>query len=100
MLGLKLLRLAGIVEGLSWLVLLFIAMPLKYGFGQPLAVRIVGMAHGVLFCVFCALLLYVMNERDWGLRRAAALFGAALVPFGFLFVDRSLKTDLAEEPAA
>ena len=95
----RLLRLAGIVEGLSWLTLLFIAMPLKYAFDQPLAVRVVGMAHGVLFIAFCLLLLYVHQERDWGVGRSAKLFGAALLPFGFLFVERDLKADI-ERPTS
>ena len=49
---LKWLRKAGIAEGISFLVLLGIAMPLKYLFDQPMAVTIVGWAHGVLFVVF------------------------------------------------
>jgi integral membrane protein len=48
------LRFVGFVEGVSYLVLLFIAMPLKYWAGMPLAVRVVGMLHGVLFILFFA----------------------------------------------
>ena len=49
------LRILGNVEGVSYLLLLGVAMPLKYAFGLPLAVKIVGMAHGVLFLAYCAL---------------------------------------------
>lgn len=89
----RMVRLVGIVEGCSWLLLLFIAMPLKYAFGQPGAVRLVGMAHGVLFCVFVLVLLRAHLSERWTLLRSGGLFLAALLPFGFLFVDRSLKSE-------
>lgn len=88
------LRLAGIVEGISWLVLLFVAMPLKYGFGLPMAVRIVGAAHGGLFIIFVALLAWAHFSRRWTLFRSGTLFVSALLPFGFLFVDRTLQAEL------
>lgn len=89
----KLVRWVGIVEGCSWLLLLFIAMPLKYAFGQPMAVRVVGMAHGVLFCLFVAVLLKAHLSQGWTMLKSAGLFLAALLPFGFIFVDRTLSDD-------
>ncbi|WP_317048755.1 DUF3817 domain-containing protein [Hymenobacter sediminis] len=59
------LRVVGFLEGISFLVLLGIAMPLKYLLGQPEAVRIVGMAHGVLFVAYVLLVLQVSLERSW-----------------------------------
>ena len=88
------LRRAGIIEGISWLVLLFIAMPLKYGLGQPMAVRIVGSVHGGLFVLFVGLLAWAHFARRWSMLRSAGLFVSALLPFGFLFVDQSLRCDL------
>ena len=88
------LRFAGIIEGISWLVLLFIAMPLKYGLGQPGAVRVVGAIHGGLFIAFVALLAWAHFRRGWSVLRSAALFLSALLPFGFLFVDRNLQAEL------
>ena len=52
----KNLRILGIIEGISYLILLVIAMPMKYFMGLPLAVKFVGMTHGVLFVVYCLLL--------------------------------------------
>ena len=86
----------GVVAGLSFLVLLFIAMPLKYVFHEPLAVRIVGGVHGLLFLAFAATLLSAKFEHEWSLGRAARLFGASLVPFGFLWIARDLRTDVSE----
>lgn len=96
----RLVRLTGLVEGLSWLLLLFVAMPLKYALGYPMAVRVVGMAHGVLFCAFVLVLLRAHLELGWSIRRSATLFLASLVPFGFFFVDRSLREDETAEAEA
>lgn len=87
------LRLVGKLEGVSFLLLLFVAMPLKYALGFPLAVRVVGMAHGVLFLAFCYQLSQVASERDWPLAKSARAFVAALVPFGPFVLDRHLATE-------
>ena len=87
------LRIAGILEGISFVVLLCIAMPLKYVWDQPLAVRIVGMIHGILFVVYCFVLLFAMLDRDWSVRKAAFYFLAALVPFGPFWVDPGLRRE-------
>jgi len=99
-LDVKLVRVVGIIEGMSWLLLLFVAMPLKYGFGQPMAVRVVGMGHGILFCIFVLVLFRAHLSQRWSLKRSGALFVAALIPFGFIFVDRSLRDLDSKEPAA
>lgn len=85
------LRRTAVVEGVSFLVLLGIAMPLKYIYGQPQAVRIVGMLHGVLFVVFCAALLYVTLVARWPMSRAALVFAASIIPFGPWLVDRRMN---------
>ena len=63
------LRFIGLWEGVSFLVLLIIAMPLKYLAGWPDAVRVVGMAHGILFLLYLAAAMQVATERDWPWRR-------------------------------
>ncbi|WP_425615065.1 DUF3817 domain-containing protein [Anatilimnocola sp. NA78] len=85
------LRWIGILEGISYLVLLFIAMPLKYFAGQPLAVQVVGSIHGGLFILFVLSVLEVTIRRPWWsplFWGAAAL--AALLPFGTFVFDRWL----------
>lgn len=88
---LQALRVLGIVEGISFLLLLFVAMPAKYLFARPELVRVVGMAHGVLFVALCVVLAQTHVARDWSLGRSARVFLAALVPFGFLWIDRELR---------
>ena len=85
------LRTVALIEGVSYLVLLFLAMPLKYIWGLPQAVRIVGMAHGVLFVIFCVSLLYTTIIAGWPLGRSALIFVAAIFPFGPWLVDGKMK---------
>ncbi|HST58697.1 MAG TPA: DUF3817 domain-containing protein, partial [Longimicrobium sp.] len=66
------LRVVGILEGASFLLLLGVAMPLKYLAGQPEMVRVVGSAHGLLFVLYVAAVLEVSVRMRWPLRRIAA----------------------------
>ena len=84
------LRILGFIEGISYLLLLGIAMPLKYFFGFPMAVKIVGMAHGVLFIAYCLLLALQMRANKWNLLFGIYLFVATLIPFGTFVTDRKL----------
>ena len=93
--ALQQLRIVGLLEGTSFLVLLGVAMPLKYVWHMPVAVRIAGSAHGVLFLLFVAALCRTALEHRWSARRSAIAFGASLVPGGTFVLDRSLKVELA-----
>lgn len=85
------LRVVAFIEGLSYLVLLGIAMPLKYAAGMPEAVRVAGMAHGVLFMLFCAVLAAVWLRHRWPMARAALVFASALMPVATFIMDRWLR---------
>ena len=87
------LRLVGRLEGISFLVLLGIAMPLKYVWGLPLAVRVVGLIHGVLFIWFCGVLLNTKDAAGWNLKKAGRILIAALLPFGPFLIDGSLRRE-------
>ena len=91
------LRVAGILEGISFLVLLGIAMPLKYMMGMPEAVQVCGWAHGVLFVAYCVLLYVVQMEKEWPLTTTAMFFVAALIPFGPFIMDARLKDDPSKQ---
>lgn len=84
------LRAVGLLEGISFLVLLGIAMPLKYLAGQPAAVRVVGMAHGLLFVLYVLLVLQVSIERSWSWRKALLGLVASVVPLGTFWADKHL----------
>lgn len=81
------LRIIGFLEGISFLVLLGIAMPLKYMLGQPEAVRHVGMAHGLLFVLYVILVTMVMLDEKWSFKTTAIALLASLIPFGTFYVD-------------
>ena len=89
------LRLVGMAEGISLLVLLGIAMPLKYWAGLPEMVKVVGWAHGVLFVAFIAMVLFVYQEKNWPLKKVAFAFIAAFLPFGTFVFDAQLKKEAA-----
>jgi integral membrane protein len=98
--ALRSLRIVAWFEGTSFLLLLFVAMPLKHLFGMPLAVRIVGSVHGILFLLFTAALFRAASEHAWSSRRALWAFALGLLPFGTLLLDRALVRELTETPAA
>jgi len=79
------------LEGYSYLLLLFVAMPLKYVMGVVVAVKIVGMLHGVLFIAFCLLLVQAWKETKWAFKDSAIFFIASLVPFGTFFTKKKIK---------
>ena len=81
------LRVVGFLEGVSFLILLGVAMPLKYLWHEPLAVRVVGMAHGVLFLAYLAATVQVMLELGWNLKRTALVAAASLVPCGTFYAE-------------
>lgn len=94
------LRRTSIVEAISYLVLLGIAMPLKYVWGEPLAVRVFGMLHGVLFLALLWLLARAYFEKGWPLQRLLLIFAASLVPIWPFVLDRRVREWIAATPAA
>jgi integral membrane protein len=88
------LRRVGKLEGVSFLVLLGIAMPLKYLAGLPLAVKVVGWAHGVLFVALLVVLWQAKRDARLPLARVALVFVAALVPFGPFLIDARLERSI------
>jgi len=84
------LRATAWLEALSFLVLLGVAMPLKHLAGMPMAVKVVGWIHGVLFMIFCVALFCAMIRHRWSPARASAIFIVALIPFGPFVFDRRI----------
>lgn len=84
-------RLIALVEGYSFLILLFIAMPVKYIGGEPILVKIVGMTHGILFLLFIAFLYECFKEYRWKSSFMGYAMLASLLPFGTFFLDKKLQ---------
>ncbi len=81
------LRTAGIWEGISYLLLLGVAMPLKYMADIPQAVRIVGTLHGILFILFMYTIVIAMS-KGLSFKKGVIAFLASLIPFGTFYLDR------------
>jgi len=85
------LRLASILDGVSYLVLIGIAMPMKYLADVPLAVRVAGSLHGFLFLALCACLLEVFVRRRLSFGWCLIVFVCALFPLAPLLLERKLR---------
>ncbi|MFT3981510.1 MAG: DUF3817 domain-containing protein [Ferruginibacter sp.] len=93
---LKTFTVIALLEGISYLVLLCIAMPLKYFADMPLFVKYFGWAHGVLFVLFCFYLVKVWIAWKWSFGKTTVAFIASLLPFGTFILDRNLKKQYPE----
>jgi integral membrane protein len=87
-------RRIALLEGISLLILLFIAMPLKYFMDLPLAVKYFGWIHGILFIVYVVFLLKVWIELKWKFQKVVLAFLASIFPFGTFLLDKKLKEDV------
>jgi integral membrane protein len=83
----------GFAEGVSFLILLFIAMPLKYIADMPTPVRVVGMLHGVLFVMYALALALATLAYKWKIKTAIIAFLISFLPFGTFFLKGILDKD-------
>lgn len=81
-------RIVAFLEGVSLLMLFFVAMPMKYLMDIPIVVTWVGWAHGVLFMAYLLFGLHAAVEEEWGIKEIALAFFASFVPFGTFVFDR------------
>jgi integral membrane protein len=84
-------RLINKIEGISFIILLFIAMPLKYSFGYPIATKIVGMLHGLLVFAFIYQIIEAKKEAGFTLKETALYSILSLIPFGSFYTDKLLE---------
>lgn len=84
-------RLIGLVEGISYLLLLFVAMPIKYMLGDPSYVKVIGMTHGILFILFILIQIQAATKYNFSTKDNILYFIASLIPFGTFFTDTRLK---------
>lgn len=84
-------RMAGLAEGVSFLTLLFIAMPMKYFMGMPEIVRVVGSIHGVLFLLYVGLLATLHVRQRWPAMFSLYALVASVIPFGTFVLDKHLR---------
>jgi integral membrane protein len=90
------LRTVALIEAVSFLLLLGVAMPLKYAAGMPMAVKVAGWIHGVFFVIFVVALVRVVRAARWPMGRAGMVFVGALLPFGPMVLDPRMKRYASE----
>lgn len=89
----KLFRIIALLEGLSYILLLFVAVPVKYSLGDPTYVKLLGMPHGILFVAYLGFAFYFKQEHNWSMKTLAIVLLASVLPFGTFYVDNKyLKT--------
>ncbi|MDR6922556.1 MULTISPECIES: DUF3817 domain-containing protein [Chryseobacterium] len=89
------LRILAILEGISLLILVFIAVPLKYGLGNPGLVKLMGPVHGTLFLLFLFNTLSVGVEQQWKFKETTwKVILACFIPFGTFYIDRKILSRL------
>ena len=85
---LNIFRIVALLEGISYLLLLFVAVPIKYAMDDPQYVKLLGMPHGVLFILYIALAILIKNEFSWNAKRFGFVLLASIIPFGTFYIDR------------
>ena len=78
------------IEGISYILLLFVAMPLKYSFGYPIATKIMGSIHGVLVFAFIYQIIEAKKDAGFTLKETAIYSILSLIPFGSFYTDKLL----------
>ncbi|WP_051468501.1 DUF3817 domain-containing protein [Actinomadura oligospora] len=92
----KTLRIVSVAEAVSFLVLLLVAMPLKYGADAPVAVQIMGPIHGVLFLAYVGLVLVGRQATGWDNKRTLLALIASVLPIAPFFVERNWLRPVAD----
>jgi integral membrane protein len=79
------------IEGVSLLLLLFVAMPFKYILGNPLLVKVIGMAHGILFIALVIWIILMAKKDNWSAKLVILSLISSSVPFGMYFFEKQVK---------
>lgn len=86
-------RIISFLEGISYLLLLFIATPIKYLQGNDAYVKLLGMPHGILFMLYIVLAFLLQKEMKWNNRTLGIVLLCAIIPFGTFYVDKKYLRD-------
>lgn len=90
------LRVVGFLEGISYLLLLFIAMPAKYWGDNPMLVKVLGPIHGALFVLFVLIAFSVAADQKWKFGTTLKVLVSSIIPFGTFYVDKKILRPVQE----
>ncbi len=85
---LKLFKLVAVLEGISSILLFFVAMPMKYIFDYKQLIKPFGMFHGVFFTIFVAFALYFAFKEKWQINKILVVLVCSIIPCGTFYVDK------------
>ncbi len=85
---LNIFRIVAFLEGVSYILLLFIATPIKYLSGDPQYVKLLGMPHGILFILYIILAFMIKPELKWTNKQFGTVLLASIIPFGTFYIER------------
>ncbi|EDP70890.1 hypothetical protein FBALC1_09023 [Flavobacteriales bacterium ALC-1] len=89
-------RITALLEGVSYILLLFIATPIKYFLDDPQYVKMLGMPHGILFIAYVVMAVMISSDMKWSTRTLWIVLVASIIPFGTFYIDKKyLKTSNA-----
>jgi len=86
-------RIVSVLEGVSYLLLLFIATPIKYFAENDSFVKLLGMPHGILFIVYVILAIMLKIEFKWRSKKTFIILAASVIPFGTFYIDKKYLRD-------
>lgn len=89
---LNIFRIIAFLEGVSYILLLFVAVPIKYLMDDPQYVKLLGMPHGLLFIAYIALAFVIRSEFSWDKKQFSFVLLASIIPFGTFYIDRKYLT--------
>jgi integral membrane protein len=83
-------RIIAFMEGLSFITILFVTMPLKYQFGMPLPNLVIGMLHGILFILYIIIAVRLKYSKGWDSKLTVQTLAASVIPFGTFYMDHKV----------
>jgi len=90
---LNIFRIIAFLEGVSYILLLFVAVPIKYLMDDPQYVKMLGMPHGILFMLYVVLAFMIRSDFKWNAKQFSIVLLASIIPFGTFYIERKyLKT--------
>lgn len=81
-------RVVSFLEGISYLLLLFVAVPIKYFNGDDRYVKLLGMPHGLFFMLYIVLAIVIQKQMKWNAKTLGIVMLASIIPFGTFYIDK------------
>ena len=85
---LPIFRIIALLEGISYILLLFIATPIKYLYEDPQYVKLLGMPHGVLFMAYVVIAVLISSDMKWSTKTLGVVLLASIIPFGTFYIEK------------